>query len=108
MQKQKLPSVISLLILTMITAVMWIGFTVYRALTSTPTPTVPVEISSPLTPALDKDTINKIESAIFYGESEVPQLNFVSTPAPSAIPTPLATPVPSATPEASPSASPTP
>lgn len=105
MQKTKLPNQITVLILTLITALMWIGFSIYRAFTTTPTPSVSKEVSSSLAPSLDTGTIGKIEAALFFSESQIPGLTTATgtpTPAPSA----TATASPSATPTASPSATP--
>ncbi len=103
MKKTKLPNIVSVLILTLITSVMWISFNVYRAFTTKPAPVVPAEISEPLTPTLDTDAINQIESRTFLGEGEIPQT--VVTPEASATPSPTAVPSPTPTLEASPTAS---
>jgi len=104
MQKSKLPSLITILILTLITALMWIGFTIYRAFTTTPEPSVAKEISQPLTPTLDTVTLNKVESALFFSGSQIPQVTFSASA--SASPAVIPKPTPVATPIASPSSSP--
>ena len=104
MQKSKLPNLITILILTLITVLMWIGFTIYRAIVSTPEPSVPSNISAKLTPTLDIETLNKVESALFFNESQIPVVSFSATPSPSALAIP--TPTSIATPIASPSATP--
>lgn len=83
---------------------MWIGFSIYRAFTQSPPANVPAEISLPLNPTLDSATIGKIESALFFNESQIPAFTITSatTPAPSALPTPVATAQPSASPSATP------
>jgi hypothetical protein len=112
MNKTKLPSLIPILILTLLTAVMWVTFEVFRAIKTLPESSVPASISQPLTPTLDKDSINKIESRIFLNDSQIP--NVIATPssAPKTLPTatPKSTATPSATiqPVASSSATPTP
>ena len=97
MKKTKLPNLISVLILTLITVVMWVSLSVYRSLTSKPPAVVPEEVSKPLTPTLDSDTMSKIDSRIFLDESQIPE-NVIA--APSAVPTaaPVQTPVQSPTP----------
>lgn len=105
MKKTKLPKIITVLILTLITALMWIGFSIYRAFTTTPTPSVSEEISSSITPSLDTTTIGEIESALFFSESQIPAISVATgTPAPTPIVSVTAS--PSATPNASPSATP--
>lgn len=99
MKKQKIPSLVSIAILTTITVLFWVGFSVYRIFSEEPDPSVPAEIIEPLTPTLDSATIDKIEQRIFYEEGEV------ETQIASPSPTPLE--APAASPEASPSPSPT-
>jgi hypothetical protein len=110
MQKTKLPSLVTILILTLITALMWIGFNVYRAFTQKPVPSVPSEISQPLTPTLDQDTINKIQSSLFFDQSQIPQLTITGSPlpAPVSLPSPSLRPQPSASPSATPTITPSP
>jgi len=106
MKKNKLPSLISVLILTLLTSVMWVSFNVYRALTTETPAEVPKEIIEPLTPTLDRETINQIESRIFLDESQIPDV--VSVPVTQVIGTPLPSPTPISTPIASPEAEPIP
>ena len=91
MKKTKLPSLVTVLILTLITVVMWAGFDVYRLIKSGPSPSVPANISQPLTPSLDQDSINQIESRIYLNDSQIPD-NVVSSN-PSAT-TPVSSPIP--------------
>ena len=71
MKKAKLPSLVTILILTLITVVVWVTFDVYRLFNKTETPVVPEEVSAPLNPILDKNTINLIESRIFLDETAI-------------------------------------
>jgi hypothetical protein len=112
MKNLKIPSVISILVLTLITVIMWISLTVYRALATKPEASVPENISAPLTPTLDQDTINKIDSSLFLDDSQIPQGVITQTSTTQPTPTPIVTvasptPVVEATP-ATVSASPTP
>jgi hypothetical protein len=103
MKKNKLPSLISILILTLITAVLWVSLSTYRAFTVKPSESVPEEISKPITPSLDQITINKIESEIFFDGYQIPD-NFVVVPSSAPINQPVQetvlTPSPLATPSA--------
>jgi hypothetical protein len=95
MQKNKLPNIVSILILTLITVIMWVSFSVYRAVTDKPAPTITKTISEPLSPRLDTDTINKIESSVFLDSSQIPQgIVAAQTMIPIVtIPTPMPTPI---------------
>ena len=75
MNKNKLPSLVSILILTLITSIAWIGFNIYRALTIKPPEVVPEEISRPLNPKLDMDTLNIINSKLYFEDSDVPEIS---------------------------------
>jgi hypothetical protein len=97
-KKNKLPSIISILILTLLTILLWITLSVYRAFTGKPAASVPEEVSAPLTPALDADTVKQIEGRKYLTGSEIPD-SVTGSPLPSGTPVPL-------TPTASPSATP--
>lgn len=108
MKKTKLPGVITLLILTLITTVMWVGLNIYRAFSKLPEPEVPKEIIATMNPTLDTDTINRIESSLFFDENQVPPLTggapaATKAPttlplAPTASPTAVESPLPTASP----------
>jgi len=106
MKKNKLPSVVSILILTLMTVILWITLSIYHAFTTKPAVSVPEEISMPLTPTLDTDTIKKIEEGIYLDSSKIPD-NIGGSPAPIVAPVEVvSTASPSASPNASPSATP--
>lgn len=99
--KTKLPSLITILVLTVLTSIVWISLGVYRALTAEPSPSVPEEVSQPLTPTLDINTINDIKSKQFIDPNLIPTTVItISTPLPSQ--TPTATESPSASASATP------
>lgn len=104
--KTKLPSLVSILILTAITSVVWIGLNVYRALTTEAAPSVPNEISQALTPTLDKKTIDDIKGKLFIGQNEVPNV-IISTPTATPTIVPSVAPSPTASSSATPTTSPT-
>lgn len=103
MKKNKIPKPISILILTLMTAVVWVSLNIYRAITVRPTPDIPQDVSEALNPTLNKEAITKIESAVFFQDSEIPQISVTGpeTPAPQTV-----LPSPSPGPEATVSASP--
>lgn len=73
--KTKLPSLVSILILTLVTTLAWVSFTVYRALTIKPAPVVPADISQPLSPTLDTETINSLQNKLYFDDSQVPEIS---------------------------------
>lgn len=111
MKKPKPPSLVTIIILTTITAVFWVFFSVYRAFTQQPTPSVPPEIIEPFSPDLDEATLGKLQGRTFFAEGEIPTINILTT-TPSALPseeleTATPSPTPTATPEATLSPTPT-
>ncbi|MFI5240805.1 MAG: hypothetical protein ACHQUA_00010 [Microgenomates group bacterium] len=106
--KVKLPSIVTVLVLTTLTAIMWISLSVYRAVVLKPDPTVPEAILKELNPVLDEDTINEIQSRQFISADQIQTTVIISTPTPTPSAAPTATPVESATPTDSPEASTTP
>ncbi len=102
MKPPKIPSIISLIILTTITLIFWVLFEVLRAFIAKPSTSVPQEITQSLSPSLDTNTVNEMQSAVFFDKSQIPQ-SFAS---PTPIATHLPTPSPIGTPISSPSASP--
>jgi len=96
MKKTKVPSLIPVLILTLITVVMWVSLDIYRAVKKPVESTVPPEISKPLTPTLDQDLINQLESRNLVDDSQIPDIVVGSspTPKPEATPKTIATPKP--------------
>jgi len=61
METKKLPPFIKILILTLITALLWVFFTIYRSFTAEPPVPVSSEIILPLNPKLDQKTIEEIK-----------------------------------------------
>lgn len=61
----KLPNVINLMILTLVTLLIWLSFTVIRSFTKEPAAVVPTEIVLPINPKLDTQTIDQMESRIY-------------------------------------------
>lgn len=104
MQKSKIPGLITILIMTLITSVMWIGFAIYRAVRNKPAPSVPQQILQALTPTLDNSNVAKMQGKVYINEENIPEPAIVPIPTASALPTPAAS--ASATPAASASASP--
>ena len=84
-KKNKLPSIISILILTLLTILLWITLSVYRAFTGKPAASVPEEVSAPLTPSLDAATVKQIGEGIYLTGSEIPD-NVTGSPLPSTKP----------------------
>lgn len=80
MKKTKTPNLITILVLTTLTVIFWVFFSVYRVFTDEPSLNVPAEILEPVSPILDSSLIDKIESRIFFREGEVAP---TATPEPS-------------------------
>ncbi len=65
MKNKKLPSIVALMILTLITAVFWIMFLIYKSFTSEVPNPIPEEITSQISPKLDTETIEIMKNKIY-------------------------------------------
>lgn len=61
MKKNKLPNIIVLMILSLITILFWISASVYRVFTTKPAPNIPNEIIEDISPKLDTITLDQVE-----------------------------------------------
>lgn len=64
MNRKKLPNLIVLFILTLITILFWISFSIYQVFTKEVSPVVPKEIILQIDPKLDIETIKIMRSKI--------------------------------------------
>jgi len=104
MKKEKLPSMVNIAILTLITAVFWVIYSVYQAIWSKPQVTSGAESIEPFTPTLNNQIVGDIRNAIYFTEDEIPLYEPSSV---LAQPTPIPTPTTAPAIESSPSPSPT-
>lgn len=99
MKKDKLPSIIILLILSLITALFWVVFSVYRALAKPVVVDLPAEVMESLNPNLDTTTLESLDKRLYIEEGDIQTAQVAATEE--------ATPSPSPSPEESASPSPT-
>ncbi|MFZ3301712.1 MAG: hypothetical protein WA152_03305 [Microgenomates group bacterium] len=64
MKNKKLPSIVALMILTLITAIFWMMFSVYRSFTKPAPVTVPEEVVNQINPRLDTETIELMSTKV--------------------------------------------
>jgi|EPASupsiteSAE347_1022098.scaffolds.fasta_scaffold00079_25 hypothetical protein len=72
MKKEKTPNIVSLAILTLITSILWIFFSLYRVFIEKSDTNVPQEILEPLSPILDETIISEIEKKVFIEQNQIP------------------------------------
>jgi len=104
-KNKKTPSLISTLILTTITLVSWVFFSIYRAFVKPQPVVVPPEILEPIDPELDTDSLNKLKERFYLNEEEVPEITpppKTETPSPTTSPTITPSPTNEAVPTATP------
>jgi hypothetical protein len=65
-KKTKVPSIVTVMILTVITISFWIVFSVVRIFRTEPTPSIPPKILNPLDPNYDKTMVDKIEKRLYF------------------------------------------
>jgi len=69
-EKKKIPFRIKFIIVsTVLTTVLWIGFDVYRALTTKPIPIVAPEILAPIDPTLDESLLNDLPNRVYLEDT---------------------------------------
>lgn len=108
MQKEKIPGIISLVILTAITLVCWAFFDIYRVIKKSPPVVVPPEITATFNADLDTAALETVGKRYYVEEMEIKEPARAPTELPETSPastapaltTPLAT--SSATPSATP------
>ena len=97
MKGNKVPNIVFVAILTAMTAVFWAFFGVYRIFTNRPSPEVPRKVIEPLSPDLDRNTIDLIQKRVFFEDSQIPEIILPAspTPTPEESPNPTVKPGPS-------------
>lgn len=100
MKNIKAPKLVTIAILSLITAVFWVGFEIFRAFTVKPEPPVEATIISPINPTLDVATLSSLQDKVFFEESQISEI-VVATPIPIPEATPIPTVEPTPTPEES-------
>lgn len=95
MKKPKAPKLVTVAILTTITIIFWVFFTLYNILTSKSPVVVPPHILEPIDPTLDTQTLDKLNDKTYFEEGEVTplieQLPTNTEPNPSGTPIPTPT-----------------
>ena len=66
-----MPSLVALAIMTTITIIVWVGYSVYKVLISKPEPDVPPEILAPIKTNLNTKTLEEIKERVYFEEGEV-------------------------------------
>jgi hypothetical protein len=90
MKKLKVPNIVTIMILTVITISFWIVFSVVRIFRTEPTPSIPPEILNPLNSNYDKTVVDKIEKRTYFDKEQIfetAQLSPSPTASPIASPT---------------------
>lgn len=81
-KKKTFPRVVVFAVLTMATAISWLFFNTYRALTKKEKVVVSPEILAPLDPKLDQKALEMLETRYYIEESQIPETVIV-TPSPT-------------------------
>ncbi len=68
--KQGSPFLVKFAVFTVITALVWVGFDVYRAFTQKPPPSVSAEILAPIDPTLNADLLDKLTNRVYFEEGQ--------------------------------------
>ncbi len=82
MRRPTPPNTITIIILTTITIIFWVFFSVYRILTTQAEQPVPPEVLEPINPTLDTATLDALEGKLLFTNSELTEI-VVATPTPT-------------------------
>lgn len=85
MLRQKPPKLVTISVITSVTLIFWVFFSLYQTLTKKPVTETPEVVLEQINPSLDQSTLNSIESRGYYDEGQVEEIQ--SSPS-----TPLETP----------------
>jgi hypothetical protein len=69
--KPKIPQLLVVIVLTIITSIFWIFFGVYRIFTTKPSVAIPPAILEPVNPTLDKNAVAAIVGRLYIEEGSV-------------------------------------
>ena len=70
MKKPPAPKLVTVAILTTITVIFWVFFSVYEIITSQEKLTIPQELMNPIDPNLDLETLEKLPLKYFVEEGQ--------------------------------------
>lgn len=79
MKKNKAPSIVAIAVLTLITVVFWIFFSVLRLLSTKPAVSVPDEILAPINPTLDTNVLNSLQQRYYLEAGQIPEFQYSLT-----------------------------
>ncbi len=65
MKVKKTPSIVTFMVLTLITSIIWVSFDIYRRFIDQTDPVVSEDILSQISPTLDMDTISQIKNKVY-------------------------------------------
>lgn len=70
-KKVKVPSLVTLAILTLFTVVFWVGFDLYHAFQNKPDPEVEPKVLEPINPVINQDALNQLQQTLLVSQSEI-------------------------------------
>lgn len=82
MNKKHQPFLVQIFILTAITTLVWIGFSVYKALTEEPEPTVTEAVLAHIEPTLDTPILESLGSRLYLNDEEIGDTVLINMEAP--------------------------
>jgi hypothetical protein len=71
MKKPKAPRLVTVAVVTTITIIFWIFYSVYITLTHRPAVDVPAELLEDINPVLDTRTLDNLPEKLFFEQSDV-------------------------------------
>ncbi len=83
MKKQKLPALVVIMILTTITIVFWIIYSLYASIVTKPALNIPPSVLEEVFPEIDTPALDKIGQRIFFEEDQIGTLSPSASPSAS-------------------------
>lgn len=83
MKKQKLPTLVVIAILTTVTIVFWIIYSLYNSIVSKPVLNIPSGVLDEVSPEIDIPALDKIGQRVFFEEDQIGTLNQSASPSAS-------------------------
>lgn len=69
-KRLKVPGIVTIGILTLLTTLFWVGFELYRTVNSKPDPDVPASILAGFNSKVDTTLLDKVQQRVYMGDTQ--------------------------------------
>jgi hypothetical protein len=71
--KKQTPTLVIITILTLVTVIFWVGFSIINRLKTKPSLNIPDQILKPISPNLNQEILDKLETRTFFEKGFFPE-----------------------------------